>query len=67
MSWRDGAKLFCDIWPLIQLHVREDDFRKEFLRDLIEFFIDCDVDGTDLRRVHTEIDQALDSLGVGEG
>jgi hypothetical protein len=67
MSWRAGAKLFRDIWPLIQHHVPDDEFRAEFVRDLIDFFQKCDVDGTDLRRVHPEIDRALDDLGAGEG
>ena len=67
MSWRAGAKLFCEMWPLIQKHVPEDDFRAELTRDLIDFFQRCDMDGTDLRRVHPEIDRALDELGVGEG
>jgi hypothetical protein len=67
MSWRGGTRLFLDIWPLIQRHVPEDDFRAEFVRDLIDFFQRCDMDGTDLRGVHPEIDKALDQLGVGEG
>jgi hypothetical protein len=67
MSWRAGARLFRDMWPLIQKHVPEDDFRKAFVRDLLRFFMDCDMDGTDLRRFHPEIDDALNDLGVGEG
>jgi len=43
------------------------DYRSEFVRDLLGFFMDCDMDGTDLRRIHPEIDTALDELGVGEG
>jgi hypothetical protein len=67
VSWRTGAKLFREMWPLIQARIPEDDFRAEFMRDLIKFFMDCDMDGTDLRRVHPEIDTALDELGVDEG
>ncbi len=67
MSWRAGARLFRDIWPLSQRHAPEDEFRAEFVRDLIDFFQSCDMDGTGLRRVHPEIDKALDELGVGEG
>jgi hypothetical protein len=59
--------LFRDIWPLIQRHVPEDEFRAEFVRDLIDFFQACDMDGTDLRRIHPEIDKALDELGVDQG
>jgi len=29
MSWRAGAKLFREMWPLIQRHVSQDDFRAE--------------------------------------
>jgi hypothetical protein len=47
--------------------VPEADFRAGLLRDLLSFFMDCDVDGTDLRRIHAEIDKALDELGVDEG
>jgi hypothetical protein len=67
MSWRAGARLFRDIWPLIQLHVPDQPFRAEFIRDLIDFLQKCDLDGTDLRRLHPEIDTALDELGVDEG
>lgn len=67
MSWRAGASLFRGIWPLIQIHVTEADFRAEFVRDLLRFFMDCDMDGTDVRRIHPEIDKALDELGVGKG
>jgi hypothetical protein len=67
LSWRAGAELFRDIWPLIQTHVPDDEFRAELLRDLLEYFMDCDMDGVDLRRVHPEIDRALDLLDVGKG
>ncbi len=67
MSWRAGEKLFREMWPLIQRHVPEDGFRAEFVRDLIDFFQSCDMDGTGLRRLHPEIDKALAELGVGEG
>ena len=53
--------------PLIQRHVPEADFRAEFLRDLLDFFQSCDMDGTDFRRVHPEIEKALDALGVDKG
>jgi hypothetical protein len=67
MSWLAGARLFHAIWPSIQRHIPEDEFRAEFVRDLIDFFQSCDMDGTDLRRIDPEIDKALDELGVGEG
>ena len=50
MSWRAGARLFREIWPLIQRHVPEDGFRADLTRELIELFQRCDMDATDLRR-----------------
>ena len=67
MSWRAGATLFREMWPLIQRHIPEDGFRAEFVRDLLDVLQGCDMDGTDLRRFHPEIDKALDELGVDEG
>jgi hypothetical protein len=55
------------MWPLIQANIPEADFRAELMLDVLRLFMDCDMDGTDLRRVHPEIDKALDELGVGEG
>jgi hypothetical protein len=67
VSWRAGAKLFREMWPLIQANVPESDFRAEFLKGLLTYFMDCDMEGTDMRRIHAEIDKALDELGIGEG
>jgi hypothetical protein len=67
MSWRAGSNLFRDMFPLIKRHVPEEEFRAEFVRDLIDFFQQCDMDATDLRRIDPEIEKALDELGVDEG
>ena len=66
MSWRAGADLFREMWPLIQRQVPDNEFRAEFVRGLIDFFQGCDMDGTDLRRFHPEIEKALDQLGVDQ-
>jgi hypothetical protein len=63
VSWRAGAKLFREIWPLIQVHIPDQEFRFEFERDLLHFFLDCDVDPTDLQGFHQDIDRALEGLG----
>jgi hypothetical protein len=67
MSWRAGGRLFREIWPLIQAHVPEPQFRSEFVRDLLRFFLDCDVDARDVQGFHLEIDRALEELGEKEG
>ncbi len=59
--------MFREIWPLVRSHVPEDGFRAEFLRDLLSVFMDCDMEGTDLRRLDPEIDKASDEFGVGTG
>jgi hypothetical protein len=67
MSWRAGAALFRDMWPLIQVHVPYGEDRAEFLRDLLHFFTNCDMDGADLRGLHPEIDAALNELDASAG
>jgi hypothetical protein len=67
MSWRAGARLFRETWPRIQRRIPENGFRAECVRDLLELFKRCDMEGTDLRRFHPEIDKALDELGADEG
>jgi len=64
MAWRTGAALFADIWPLIAARVKPDEFRAEFIRDLLGLFLDCDVDPTDVAGLHPEVDAALHALGA---
>jgi hypothetical protein len=52
------------MWPLIQAHVPDPDVRSVFVRDLLRFFLECDVDATDVRGVHPEVDRALEELGA---
>ena len=54
--------MFREMWPLIQKYVPEDDFRADFVRDLLSLLLDCDMEGADLRCFHPEIDEALDDL-----
>lgn len=62
MAWRTGAELFCEMWPLIAARVKPDDFRREFVDHLLSYFLECDVDPTDLQGLHPEVDQALERL-----
>jgi hypothetical protein len=62
MAWRAGAKLFCEIWPLISKYEPEGDFRREFTTDLLDLFLGCDVDPLDIRGLHPEVDQALEVI-----
>ena len=62
MSWRAGASLFREMWPLIQAHIPEEEFRVEFLRDLLLLFFSCDVDPTDVRGLHPEVDRVIEDI-----
>ena len=59
MAWRAGAKLFREIWPLILKYEPEGNFRREFTTDLLDLFLGCDVDPSDLQGLHPQVDQAL--------
>jgi hypothetical protein len=66
VAWRIGAELFREMWPLIVARVKPDDFRAEFVEQLLAFFLDCDVDPTDLKGLHPDVDRALEHLGEFE-
>jgi hypothetical protein len=67
MAWRTGAALFADMWPLIAARVKPDDFRQEFTERLLAYFLECDMDPTELAGLHPEVDQALARLGELDG
>lgn len=62
MARRAGAKLFREIWPLILKYELERSFRLEFTTDLLNLFLGCDVDPSDLQGLHPEVDQALEII-----
>jgi hypothetical protein len=65
MRWRAGAILFREI-PASSGPCAGGRFSR-LVRDLIDFFQSCGMDGTDVRRCHPEIEKALDDHGVNEG
>jgi hypothetical protein len=62
MAWRAGARLFREIWPLIERYEPEGEFRRAFTTDLLDLFLGCDVDPTDLKGLHPEVDAALEEI-----
>jgi hypothetical protein len=67
MAWRTGAALFRAMWPLIAARVKPDDFREEFVEGLLSYFLECDVDPSDLLGLHPEVDRALKRLAAFDG
>jgi hypothetical protein len=65
MSWRTGAKLFREIWPLVLKHEPKGEFRSQFASDLLDLFLGCDVDPSDIRGIHPEVDRALARIEDG--
>jgi hypothetical protein len=55
------------MWPLIQAHIPDAEYRAAFVRDLLRCFLDCDVEAADLHGIHTEVDRALEGLGERQG
>lgn len=64
MSWRKGAGLFREMWPLLQRHLPHRAERQEFLQGLLALMLDWDLDAEDIAEVHPEVRAALKKLGV---
>jgi hypothetical protein len=64
MSWRSGSKLFIEIWPAIQANIPDRDLRVEFLGQLLQLFVDNDMDTWDVEDVHPDIRAAIRSVGL---
>lgn len=63
MSWRSGAQLFGEFWPLVQAHIAERGRRQEFLRQILALFLQWDVDPENIADLHPEVREALTALG----
>jgi hypothetical protein len=66
VSWRSGAQLFGEIWPLLQARIPDPALRREFLGPLLALFLEWDTDPEDLADLHPEVRQALVVLGAVE-
>jgi hypothetical protein len=55
------------MWPLIEAKVKPPEFRHEFVERILAYFLECDVDPTDLEGLHPEVDRALRRLAELEG
>ncbi|MDY3563570.1 hypothetical protein R5W23_005184 [Gemmata sp. JC673] len=64
MSWRAGAELFADVWPLIQARVRNKRQRQEVTAGLLRLLVEHDVDPSDVADIHPEVRAALAAIGA---
>ena len=63
MSWRTGSKLFLEIWPLIQNNIPDREERIEFTADLLQLFVNHDMDTWEVEDVHPDIRAAMRQAG----
>jgi hypothetical protein len=64
MSWRGGANLFIDIWPVIQRHLPEHDFRVKFTAEFLKLLVKYDLDPFYVEAVHPEVRKAMRRAGI---
>jgi len=64
MSWRSGSKLFIEIWPTIQSNIPDQELRIEFTGQLLQQFVEWDMDPVDVEDVHPEIRAAMRLAGI---
>jgi|GEM_PF-2144110 len=66
MSWRSGARLFLEMWPLLKKHIPERKERDLFATDLLELFASWDIDPMDLGEFDPELDALIGYEGSDE-
>ena len=64
MSWRSGSELFEEIWPKIEASIPERDIRVEFTGQLLELFVQWDMDPSDVEDVHPDVRAAMRHAGI---
>lgn len=64
MSWRTGSGLFLDMWPLIQARIRDRQERVEFTGELLQVFVNQDMDPYDVEDAHPDIRAAMRHVGI---
>jgi hypothetical protein len=60
MSWRSGSSLFMELWPIVAKHINDAEMRKEFGKELMQLFLERDVDPADFEEFDPEVDEMLD-------
>ena len=64
MSWRTGSRLFWDFWPKVKAGIPDEDHRATFARDLVNLFLDNDVDPCEMVGGDPEIDHIMAEIDL---
>lgn len=64
MSWRTGSQLFIEIWPLIQARIPDRELRVQFAGELLQVFVNGDMDPYDVEDVHPDVRAAMRHAGI---
>jgi hypothetical protein len=64
MSWRNGSKLFAEMWPLIQENVTDREHRIDFTGRLLELLTHDDMDPFEVEDIHPEVRAAMRKAGI---
>ena len=59
MSWRSGSALFCDMRPAIQTHIPDRERRIDFTAQLLQLFVNDDMDPCDVEELHPDVREAM--------
>ena len=62
MSWRMGSQLFWEFWPKVKAGIPDENHRAIFARDLVNLFLDHDVDPCEMSGGDPEIDRIMDEM-----
>ena len=64
MSWRTGSKLFIEVWPLIQSNIPDQEERVEFTGELLQVFVNGDMDPWSVEDIHPDVRAAMRHAGI---
>lgn len=64
MSWRTGSKIFVEIWPILAANVKDRDELIELTGELLELFVQRDMDPWDVEDLHPDVRSAMRKVGL---
>ncbi len=59
MSWRTGANLIVEIWPIVKKHIQREEDLEYFSKGLLKLFISNDIDTDDIKGLDPLLDKLI--------